>query len=374
MVVYLKKPPSFTLQWHITERCNWHCKHCYQFDEDNKEELSTKQLFQVLEQYVFLIRKWGIPKNSARLNITGGEPFVREDFFELLERIGSYSNLFKWGLLSNGSFMTEEIAKKLKSLNLFRCQVSLEGCEKVNDEIRGEGSFKKVIDAIKILVKEGITTSVSVSLAKHNMNDIPKLVEVLYNSGASYISTRRIIPYGRGFEFRNSLLKPVELKNYYLFTQEKNKELNKKGIRFRIGIGCESGIFNDERFSPSHKNHCGIVNGRVLIVMANGEVLACRRVPIVMGNVLDQSLFEIWYSSNKLWEMRNLNNAHVFCQKCPNFNGCFGGAKCVTYTYSNELFVPDVQCWKFYKNLENPEFYHKLKPDLSRELKMTNCG
>ena len=117
-----------------------------------------------------------------------------------------------------------------------------------------------------------------------------------------------------------------------------------------------------------HTNFCGIIDGMVVIVMPNGDVLPCRRLPLVLGNVLKKSLFEIYYSSNKFWELRNLNNVHSHCKKCGNFNLCFGGAKCVNYCYSNKLYIPDVQCWKYYKELEKPDFFNKNKEEIKKEL------
>lgn len=371
MITYLPKPKNFILQWHITERCNWHCKHCYQSDDYIKQELSTEQLFDILKQYVSIVKHFNLPCEHAMINITGGEPFIRKDFFEFAEKLGSHSNLLKWGMLSNGSFITKEVAEKLKSLNISHYQVSLEGAEKTNDKIRGKNTFKQVLNSIRILVSTGILVDVSLTLTKQNMNDIPELVKILDELGVYRLGTRRIIPYGRGSSMSDDLLAPEELRKFYLDMVGINKRLIRKHSKLRVGPGCESGIFNDELLFRD-KRYCGIVDGRIIIVMPNGDVLPCRRLPMVIGNVLKQSLFEIYYSSNKLWEMRNLNNAHVFCQNCKNFNQCFGGAKCINYCYANKIFIPDVQCWKFNKKLEKPETFYRFKEDIKKELKL-NC-
>lgn len=371
MLNHLPKPHNLTLQWHITERCNWHCKHCYQ-EDSIKEELNTEQLFDVLEQYVFMIKQYNLPDYCARLNITGGEPFVRKDFFEFAERIGHYSNMFQWGMLSNGSFLTKEVIDKLKSFNISHYQVSMEGMEESNDKIRGKGSFKKVINALKMLVDAGIQAEVSLTLTKENVKEVPALVELLDSLGVNRLGTRRLIPYGRGSALSAGLLEPEELRGYYCSVMEINKRLRRKNSKLYITIGCESGIFN-EQITLKQKHYCGIVDGRIIIVMSNGDVLPCRRLPIVVGNVLKQDLFEIYYCCNKLWELRNLNNAHPFCQKCTNFHQCFGGAKCVTYCYSNKLFIPDLQCWRFYKKIEQPEFFNKFEENIKKDLKL-NCN
>ncbi|UCD07644.1 MAG: 4Fe-4S cluster-binding domain-containing protein, partial [Candidatus Aenigmatarchaeota archaeon] len=78
------KPRSFHLQWHITERCNFRCKHCY--IKGSKKELSTRELFMILRQYIDMIRIWELDKNkrAMKLSLSGGEPLLRKDFFKLL--------------------------------------------------------------------------------------------------------------------------------------------------------------------------------------------------------------------------------------------------------------------------------------------------
>jgi len=368
MINFLPKPKTFTLQWHITERCNSHCKHCYQSDDYIKDELNTNQLFKVLDQYIFLIKKWNLPRSHTRINITGGEPFIRSDFFKLAKKLGEYSHLFRWGLLSNGSFLTKENVKKLKKFKIVKYQLSLEGNKKNNDNIRGKGTFKKVINSIKLLTDENIDIGISLTLTKENVKDIPQLVEILDKLNVNRLSTRRLIPYGRGSNLKDILLEPNELRNHYLSVIEINKNLKRRNGKLRIGLGCESAFFNDEVPPFMRKNYCGLVDGRIIIVMPNGDVLPCRRLPLVVGNVLNKSLFEIYYNSNKLWESKNLNNISLFCQKCTNFSQCFGGAKCVAYSNSKKLVDSDNQCWKIYKQSNNNEIVGRIK----KELKLIN--
>ena len=74
------KPRSFHLQWHITERCNLRCRHCYQDPAFLKEEVGTKELIKILEDFIGQIKAWNLPKETVRISLTGGEPFVRKDF------------------------------------------------------------------------------------------------------------------------------------------------------------------------------------------------------------------------------------------------------------------------------------------------------
>ena len=365
------RPNNFYLQWHITERCNWHCKHCYQNEDYITDELTTEQLFDILKQYIFLIKKWNIPHNNASINLTGGEPLLRKDLFQLAEKLGQYSDVFHWGILSNGSLLTQDIVEKLKKCNIYSYQVSLEGFEETNDRIRGKGSFRKIINAIKLLVDAGIMVQVSLTILKENIKEIPELAEYLRSLGVHHLNTRRLVPEGRGDKLRDSVFTPQELRDYYQWVFKKNEEYYNKNIGFYIRIGCETSFINEdiELNKGSHKEHCLVYDGRALTVMPNGDVYPCRRLPIKIGNVLKQSLSDIYFNSEKLKDLRNLNNAHPFCQKCSNFHQCFGGAKCITYAYSGKLFVPDIQCPKAYKELKKPDFFNNFKDYVKKEIR-----
>lgn len=351
-------PKSLILQWHITERCNWRCKHCYQ-ESYTTPEMDMEMLGKVLDQHVNLVKKWQIPKNRARIQITGGEPMIRPDFFQFLGKVYKLSGYFHFSVMSNGSLLTKENVKILKLFGINGFQVSLEGMEKTNDEIRGKGSFRKILEAVETLVWAGIHPRVSVTLSKKNRPEIRKLAETLAPLGVKSIGARRIVPWGTGIQFKDEILEPYELRKFYKELEDINKTMIKHNYELRIGGGCENGVFNDEISSPGLMsfNHCGVVDGRIIIVLPNGDVLACRRLPIKIGNLYEKSLEEIYYSP--LYETwRNQEDLTKECRSCSNFGNCLGGAKCVTYAMTGKT-APDVQCWKLFNSLG--EAINKIK-------------
>jgi len=354
----LIEPKAFHCQWHITERCTWRCSHCYQ--SEPASDLSLEELFKILDQCNALIKKWKL-FGRTHINLTGGEPFTRKDIFPFLERVSADAKLYgyRWGLMANGSLLDEENLIRLKWLGLRSLQVSLEGMEKNNDEIRGEGSFGKVIGAIKMLVAADITAVVSFTLTKKNMGDVPPLMNLCEKLGVTSLGLRRLIPWGRGKGLEEYMLQPRELKEFYLGIKETHKKMTARKSRLRVGIGCESGIFNEDILAdpdsamPAHL--CGVAAGRCITIMANGDVMHCRRMPIVMGNALKDNLYDVWYSQ-PMRGLRDLDKLHPYCRKCRNFSNCFGGAPCVGYAVNGKLNVPDIQCWRAYKMLEQPVF------------------
>ena len=339
------KPASFHLQWHITERCNFKCKHCY--IERGVKELDTKELFLILDQYVDLIKIWELDRNDKvrKLSIGGGEPFLRNDFFDLLERIKENRDMFtSVSIMSNGSLITKDVADKLKEYGVSGVQISLEGTEKINDKIRGKGSFKESINGIKNLMEAGMHVGVSVTVHKENYNDFSNLLQFLKDLGVKSIGAGRLVPIGMGKNLE--ILQPKDLKEFYSFIMGKKKELEREGVC--LSTHCSDSLWFIE--DQNHETHGCSAGYDSFSILPDGDVVPCRRLPIKVGNVLEKGMFDIWYTSKILWDIRNKAKIPE-CGKCKFFEKCLGGARCVAYGYFQNPFAPDPQCWKLFRSL-----------------------
>jgi len=345
------QPNSFHLQWHITERCNLACKHCYFDKRFLKNELSLNQLFVVFDGYINLLEKWKLPRKASRISITGGEPIIRDDFFDFLEKYYQNREKTRCGILTNGILLDDEKITKLERFKIDYAQVSLEGMREKNDEIRGKGTFKKIVRVAKLLVKSGITINISITVTKQNLRDIPLLIELAKKLRVNNLGLRRFIPIGRGEEMKRLMLFPQETRELYLYIVKTNQKLADQKLKLRINIGCEDGILAQEGYRV---NTC-VAGYSSLTILPNGDVYPCRRLPIYVGNVLKQSLEEIFYKSEELKKLRDPKNINVRCQNCTYFDECQGGAKCVSYGYwkdsylEDPQFLPDPQCWRLFK-------------------------
>jgi len=368
-------PDHFCIQWHVTERCNWRCRHCYQ--EDQKYfDLEINELLLILNNCLSL----NVPWSKVRFQITGGEPFVRKDLFEFLKVLSDNAAIYgyKWVIMSNGSFLDQKTVAKLKKLKISNVQVSLEGTQRLNDEIRGQGAFTKTVQAIKVLKKNGISTSVSLTLSRKNMKNVFSLIKELDLLGVDILGVRRLVPWGQGRAMDKYLLRPIELRDFYLRLKKVQEKFQRQGKKMIIATGCESAIFDQELLLKNHQleynnlrndfHGCGVISGSCLTIMSNGDVVPCRRFPVVLGNALEKSIYDLYFSK-QMKDFRNPNKAHAFCQACPNFINCIGGAKCVTYAYYQRWDVPDVQCWRAYKDLRQPsQKLKKVDNNINRKL------
>src|SRR4030043_2182878 len=120
---------EFFIQWHLTERCNLRCKHCYQ-TERNIEEMHLSEINEVISEVSEMLNAWSENYDiyfSTSFNVTGGEPFLHQDIFRILEEIKRKE--FDIYILSNGTLINRERAKRLLDLAVKGVQVSIEGPE-----------------------------------------------------------------------------------------------------------------------------------------------------------------------------------------------------------------------------------------------------
>jgi len=381
---YLPKPKSSFLQWHITERFNLRCKHCYQTPYVTPE-MPLPKMLSIVDEYVELLDLWGI---DGRMQVTGGEPFVRKDIFDILEKIHENRNKLKFNIMSNGFYITKDIAKRLKDLKIDFFQISIEGEEHTNDYIRGKGAYKRIVEGAKILVEEGIHTSFSFTATSINSKEYFKVLEIAKSLGVNSLWSDRLVPWGAGKQIQEQMLQPLDVKEHYEKVTKISKELEKNGSKTKLSRNRTLYFMADPEKQDHHPwaNHCDGVGTRGMTVLCDGTVYPCRRLPIKVGNVMQQSLFEIWYANEWMWKLRDKNNyKNEKCGSCELFERCGGGAPCIAYGYSGTPFATDPQCWKAFDKIlpaeelarmakivesdKEPEYWeHVMVQDKSKDL------
>ncbi|MFA6383885.1 MAG: radical SAM protein [Candidatus Omnitrophota bacterium] len=334
----------FHLQWHVTERCNLRCSHCYMDENLIKDEMGLGTVKDILYQYLDLVREWRMPRSKNRISFTGGEPFVRSDLFDILEECNKNHDMLQYGLLSNGFFLSDENVSRLRSLRVDYVQVSIEGVEKNNDSIRGKGAFKKAVEGIKRVVDAGIGASISMTVHRKNLNDVAEMISLARRLKVGVIGIRRLVPCGHGKGMRDLMLTPAETKEVMCYIAR--TALQTRDVY--ITCGCEDGIVSQNM----HYSPIGCLAGfHSLTILPNGNVYPCRRLPVLAGRLKEESLKDIFCKSDLLNEIRNVNNNNTECLVCPFFNECLGGAKCISYAYWGKLGGGDPQCWRRFDKL-----------------------
>lgn len=171
--------------WSVTGRCNFRCRHCYMDAPDAMlGELSTEEAFALIDQ----MAECGV----LRVDITGGEPFVRKDFWKLIDRILSHK-MFVAQIYSNGWLLDERILGKFERRGLKpEINISFDGTG-CHDWMRGvPGAEERTLRALKLCHEHGFHTSVSMCIHRGNKDTIPQTVETLRSIGATELKTAHV--------------------------------------------------------------------------------------------------------------------------------------------------------------------------------------
>lgn len=324
---------KFVLQWHLSENCNLKCLHCYQ--ENHKPiQLDFDKLVIIYKQFKELLNK---KKMKGHINITGGEPLCNSYLFKLLDLIKEDSDLISFSILTNGTLINEKIAKKIKSYNPLYVQVSLEGGKKTNDYIRGKGTYKKIAEGIVNLRKENLFTSISFTATSLNYKEFPKVVRYARRYDVNNVWSDRFIPLG---DSDKSLTLNYEQTREYL--EIMNKERNKlKKIK---NNNTTISMYRALQFQMTNDFAYGCTAGDTLLtVMENGDLVPCRRMPIIVGNLFDRSMYDLYTNSDILKTLREKKIPDE-CINCEHSEVCHGGLKCLTYAMYKNLNHKDYGC------------------------------
>jgi radical SAM protein with 4Fe4S-binding SPASM domain len=346
-------PKSLKLQWHITDRCNLRCKHCYQENFRGKE-LPLKQLEEILNQFKNLLDLWKSQIGRSiqgHISVTGGEPFVRSDLFNLLQLLADNKEILTFSVMTNGSYINPQISKLLKELNPRSVQVSIEGMKKTHDNIRGKGSFDQATEALKYLTKEGIKTYISFTAHKGNYTEFPYVAQLGRELKVSRIWSERLVPFGNGAKIKDQLLSIEETQKFFQLMRQSQKEMTGNSIwnklifkRLRRHSRVSMNRSLQFLISRGFPHHCTAADS-LITVLPNGDLVPCRRMPIKVGNLIDTSLNEIYNGNSLFQKLRDPNQIPSGCSNCLYRKYCRGGLKCLSFALTGNPFTSDPGCW-----------------------------
>lgn len=321
-----------TINWAVTNRCNFQCRHCYSRADVN-EELG----FDVV---CTIVKKMSAAKVFS-VNFGGGEPLLRKDIFE----IAAYASHLGLAVSmnSNGFLIDKTVAQKLKEAGFKKVGVSIDSpSPKVHDEFRGiKGSHGKAMAALRHLKEAGIEISISSVICKINVGDIDGLIKQALSLDVDSLNFHNFKCSGLGFTNRDTLdLSPEEWREFYIYTIGHKERI--KGLR----ISLEDPIIA----SLGYRNGDVLVKGSVcgklsLNIKANGDVTPCGFIPIVIGNLCNDDLLKMWNDSPVLEMMRN-KTPKGKCLNCGHYSECLGGCTARALALTGDINSPDPHCWE----------------------------
>lgn len=322
-------------QWDINNECNLNCKHCRVSEKNDKEKLSLKEAKMLLSELWY--------NGITMLNLSGGEPFLRKDIFELLDYSKKFEDIV---ITTNGTLLNEEKCEKLATYPNVRLSISLDGMEETHDKFRRKkGTFQKVIDILPILKKYQIKYAIKYTLSKETLEDVLEVVRLIAKCGATEFNVRRVIVAGNAD--KDMLLTNKEYKN---IIKEIIQECKKLNLHFRTGdpllIPVFSEVFGiDIKKDDLSKIYAGCQAGdEIIYIDYKGNVGACSYIPKFADNIKDKSLDDILQNNKLFIDLRDYKNKlQGKCKKCDYKTIC-GGCRASAMALKKSLLAEDPLC------------------------------
>ncbi len=314
--------------WEITLKCNSLCIHCgSRAGSARSDELNTEEALELVKD----LHSCGY-KGVA---LMGGEPLIREDWFEIAKEVKKYK--MDLSIVTNGLNLVKHI-QKLKKLDVDCVSLSLDGgIPETHDYLRGiKGAYDKTINAMKILKKEKLPVSIITAINKKNLKEVDLIKNLILDQNISW-QIQLAVPIGR---FPKELM--ISREEYYALAMFIAINVKKYSYRRLPVIGAHCiGYFS--RFIPNLglAPWVGCQAGySVLGIQSNGNIKGCLTLSdkFIEGNVRTNSLKEIIsnpyaFNYNRNFEKENLRG---YCKNCDMVNECKGGCLGTRYALNSE--------------------------------------
>ncbi|RJO77170.1 mycofactocin radical SAM maturase [Nocardia panacis] len=322
------------LTWELTYACNLSCVHCLSSSgRRDPRELSTDQCKALIDEFERM--------QVFYVNIGGGEPTVRSDFWELVDYATSHHVGVKFS--TNGVRITPAVAARLAASDYVDVQISLDGADAaVNDAVRGPGSYDMAIRALENLAAAGFADAkLSVVATRHNIPQLDQFRDIAERYGATLRLTR-LRPSGRGADVWDELHP----------TQEQQRDLYEWLLRNGEGVLTGDSFFHLSAFGSALPglNMCGA--GRVVcLVDPVGDVYACPFAihdKFLAGNVVADGGFRQVWTDSELFTRLRVPSGGGACSGCAHYDSCRGGCMAAKFFTGLPVDGPDPECVQGY--------------------------
>jgi MoaA/NifB/PqqE/SkfB family radical SAM enzyme len=325
-----QKQVPILVQWELTTRCNLDCLHCCIKNEKLNNELSLNEIKDILRQLK--------QENCMIQRFSGGEVFLRKDFFDILEfahKLGFANNI-----LSNGTLIDEEQTKRLKKLNIREVQISLYGATaSMHDSItQVKGSFDKAINSIRLLKRHKVPFKIAVMSFNKNFPELEQLKKMAkkekWDIGFDFVIYPAVL----------SSKNPVVLRA----TDEQLKSAAKSGLLVWANPKKKLSRKNRPKISTHFRASLGAHIG------SSGKVAPAVIMRMEAGDLRKQSFSDIWRNSKVFNYLRSLDEKAFECFYCEYYNKCCWRPEMAFIEHGSPIVKPREIC-------RVTQIYHQCK-------------
>ncbi len=340
----MNKNPLIDLFWECTLTCNAKCKHCGSSAENKKyrDELTTEEIKNGFKQIAE-----DMDATKILINVTGGEPLVRKDLFEVMEYATNELG-FKWGMTTNGYLLTEENIKKLEKANLETVSISIDGLKNTHNNFRGLESYDIIMNNIKSLKAANYLKKLQVTtvVTKANINELEDLYNELRDLNIDSWRLMSMDPIGRANDNSELLLGKEEHIKLLDFIKQKNVKNPKK---FALTYGCHSFLGLEYEKEVRVQYYKCVTGVNIASILYNGDLFVCPNVPriknLIQGNIKKDNFKQVWETKYKEFRDSKRKSCEN-CDKCEFWENCLGGG---------------FHTWNFEESIQNKCIYNIIK-------------
>ena len=353
----------FLISWNITKRCNLRCRHCYldSAELEGAGDLPTDEAFRFVDEIASL-------NPNSMVILTGGEPLLRPDCLDIAEYASHKGLTVVLG--TNGTLLDDSLARDIKKRDVKGVGISLDSTTPAyHDSFRGlDGAWKKTIDAMDVLRRNGIDFQVQLTITRENKDELPGIIDLAHTKGARAVNLFFLVCTGRGQDMTD--LTPQEYESVLRFIVE--AEQRYEG-RIMVRARCAPHVLRVARMtSPESSLLRGETSGCIagtgyLRISPDGYVTPCPYIPVGEGdmNLRDRPLRDIWENSPGFRILRE-RSYDGRCRDCE-FSDMCGGCRARALGNSGNLMGEDPWCEYTPGKTTLPETPVTTKPVWTRE-------
>ena len=333
---------SYVISWNVTRLCNERCQHCYIHASpyaDRSDELSTDECFRVVDQ----IRE---VSPGALIILTGGEPLLRKDIFEISRYATDAGFMCVMG--TNGILITGERAQHMQASGIRGVSISLDSIHpEVHDAFRGyAGAWRNSVKGIEVLDHVGLPFLIQTTVTQENLAEIPQVLDLGHKLGAKVLNLYFLVPTGRGAFMSNITPEQYESLMHELL----NIQPRYRGemlINAKCAPHFQRVLWESDHASPYLKTYVGAggcpAGAQYMGIRPNGDMTPCPYLPVYGGNLRTSSFADIWNNSHVFQDMRARKQLGGKCGPCE-FNTMCGGCRARAYGALGDYMAEDPWC------------------------------
>jgi radical SAM protein with 4Fe4S-binding SPASM domain len=325
--------PLRMIAWELTRNCNLDCIHCRARASSRRyeNELSLEEIKIIVDDIAAF--------STPTIILTGGEPLLREDIFDIAKYISSKG--LRAVIAVNGTLVDRDVAIKLKESGILRVSMSIDGKDQAShDSFRKvSGSFDAVMRAGRIFNEIGLPFQINTTVTRLNFEDLGVIYDLVRGMGAVAWHVFLLVPVGRGEGLKGEELNAAlyeEVLNW-LYVQEEKNEIEMK-------VTCAPHYYRIVKEKGGTPKSAGCLAGKsFLFISHTGIAQPCGYLELPCGDIRKEGVRKVWEGSQEFGLIRDLRQYKGKCGSCKHLAIC-GGCRARAQELKGDLLEAEPYC------------------------------